>query len=565
MIYSIKNLHKTLGNKVLFEGLDMKIEEGEKVALIGRNGLGKTTLFRIISGEDKDFQGEASIKKNTKLILTQQEHFFTGKDKSFSALDYILDDIPDYRKLAAELKTFEENLSDNLDEIQTYTDAVTTFSEMGYYQVEERILSTLEDFGLNFDRTLGPMQDLSGGQKRFVELARVMYSAADIALIDEPTNHMDYLGKEKFIEWVNETNLTLFIITHDRDVLKTVDRVIELKDKKISEYPGNYDAYLKQNSLKTTGGIYEYEIALKRLEKLKKQINEARVVKMKARDRSARIREENFQREYDELKDNLVKPSFWIDQDSKDQLSDTVIEKYDKYKQKNIRVVNNDRNKEHKKILLEVKNLSVGYDHPLFKSVNFRLEHGDKVFIKGRNGAGKSTLVKTIIRAIDQAMLDKITYGQSEVKEDKSGPKIFIGEIKPNDSVRLGFYEQEIKSEYLKNTLEEAAMNIFHNQGIEMNQQQIKNILGQYLFDPMNDANVLVSNLSGGQKARLQIIKMMSNNPNILILDEPTNHLDLPSIEELENSFLDYHGAIIYITHDNYLVNKLGGEVVRLD
>ena len=565
MIYSIKNLHKTLGNKVLFEGLDMKVEEGEKVALIGRNGLGKTTLFRIISGEDKDFQGEVSIKKNTKLILTQQEHFFENKDKNFSALDYILDDIPDYRKLVTELKDFEVNLSDNLDHIQNYTDAVTRFSELGYYQVEERILSTLEDFGLNFDRTLGPMQDLSGGQKRFVELARVMYSAADMALIDEPTNHMDYLGKEKFIEWVNNTNLTLFIITHDRDVLKTVNRVIELKDKKISEYPGNYDAYLKQNSLKTTGGIYEYEIALKRLEKLKKQINEARVVKMKARDRSARIREENFQREYDELKDNLVKPSFWIDQDSKDQLSDTVIEKYDKYKQKNIRVVNNDKNKEHKKILLEVKNLSVGYDHPLFKSVNFRLEHGDKVFIKGRNGAGKSTLVKIIIRAIDQTMLEKISYGPSEVKEDKSGAKIFAGELKPSDSVRLGFYEQEIKSEYLKNTLEEAAMNIFHNQRIEMNQQQIKNILGQYLFDPMNDANVLVSNLSGGQKARLQIIKMMSNNPNLLILDEPTNHLDLPSIEELENSLLDYHGAIIYITHDNYLVNKLGGEVVRLD
>lgn len=562
MLLKITNLHKSIGLKELFENLSLSINEGEKVALIGRNGLGKTTLFKIITGEDMEFQGDIEIKKNIKIILTRQEHFFK---ESITALDYILDHVPNYRELKSYIKKREETLGTNIKEIEEYTDAITKFSEIGYYDIEERILQSLEDFDVNIDKALGPMESLSGGEKRFVELVRVMYSNADLALIDEPTNHMDYVGKAAFIKWLNTTKQTIFVITHDRDVLNNVDRIIELKEKKMLSFEGNYDNYLKQNSNETVSKINSYETDLKKIEKAKKQMLTARNLKFKAKGKkgrvSARIREERFKREYENLADNLNKPSFWIDQESKEEISDKVIEKYDRYKEKNITISANNSN-EHKKLLLKISKLSVGYDKPLFENINFELFHGDRVFIKGRNGAGKSTLVKAIIKYICQENHQQIE--QRGGLRSNWGGHIIQGEVKFSSSLKIGVYEQEVNPKYLDKSLSDAIIDVYTDQGLPINLQKVQNILGSYLFDPRTDATLTFNKLSGGQKARFQIIKMLSNNPNLLILDEPTNHLDLPSIEELENTLLNYHGAILYISHDNYLIRKLGGKVVEI-
>ena len=555
MLVKITNLNKSIGSKDLFNELSLSINEGEKVALIGRNGLGKTSLFRIVAGEDKDFTGVIELKKETRIIMTQQEHH--TQNPEITALDYILNDAYLYRDLKARLSVDPETLGEDMDKIQDYSDAVMHFSELGYYEIEDKIISSLEDFGVNMEKALGPLRQLSGGEKRFVELVRVMFSNSNLVLIDEPTNHMDYVGKQKFIDWLIHDSgkgfmedSAMILITHDRDVLKHVDRIIELRDKKMTSFVGNYDAYLKQNSIKTVSSIAEYEISLKRLEKLESQIREARVTKIQSFNQSARIREERFQKEYDDIKANLKKPSFWIDEESKELMSDKVVDKYEKYKEKNINILkNNDR--EHKKELLKITNLFVGYEHPLFKNIHFNLNHGDRFMIKGRNGAGKTTLIKTILNQFDN-------------NKYSSKSTIFSGEIKFNVGVRIGLYEQEISEVFLKSTLSDAIYKVYEEAKIEINDRKVKGLLNQYLFDPMTDGERKIEILSGGQKARFQIIKMLVNNPNLLILDEPTNHLDLPSIEELEKSLQEYHGAILYITHDTYLMEKLGGEVVLI-
>lgn len=565
MLLKVENLEKSIGLKELFHELSFRIEEGEKVAIIGRNGLGKTTLFRILNGEDNEYYGTIEMQKGLKLVVTRQEHFLS---EEVTPLEYILDDVPKYRQLQQIIKKYEKSPTHEWEVIQEYSDAINDFSQLEYYQIEDKILESLKDFQIDEEMALESMSRLSGGEKRFVELVRVMYSGADIALIDEPTNHMDYVGKAKFIEWLDAIDKTMLIITHDRDVLKHVTRILELKDKKFFSFNGNYDAYTKQNSLGTVTGIEAYELGLKNLDKAKKQMLDARTAKLSAKSNKGRIqakvREERFQKEMEKLKSELEKPSFWIDKESLEQISDTVVDKYEKYKEKNI-TIRHKVQSEHKKELMLVKNLSVGYSEPLFSNIFVQLYHGDRLFIKGRNGAGKTTLVRTLINLIieENSELNQ-AYIKSHHNDRASNAKIYYGTYKFSQKLKLGIYEQEIDKKYLNLTLSDAVGEVYKELDLPVNQQAINNVLGSYLFNPETDANLTFDKLSGGQKARFQLIKMLASNPNLLILDEPTNHLDLPSIEELENTLLDFPGAIIYISHDNYFINKMGGEVIEL-
>lgn len=563
MFLKALNLHKSIGTKDLFEDMSFIINKGEKVSLVGRNGLGKTTLLKIISGEDKDYTGEFEIKKGLRVIMTRQEHFLS---EDVTPLDYVLNDVPHYRYLKNIISNPE--LSDDLEKIQEFSDAVVRFSELNFDYIEEEIIESLNSFQITIDQALDSMSKLSGGEKRFVELVRIMYSGSDVALIDEPTNHMDYVGKARFIEWMNNTKHTLFIVTHDRDVLKEVDKIYELRDKKIVGFTGNYDAYLKQNSLKTTTAITDYENGLKQLDKLHKQMLEARRRKLMAKSDNgrgiAKAQEEKFSRLYDELKESLEKPSFWIDQESLEDIADNVVDKYQKYKDKNINIKTHELN-EHSKELLRIKSLSLGYDEPLFKDISFEVFHESRIFIKGRNGAGKSTLLKRVIEEVRYAHLDRDGKSTKEDKEKRSYlSNLFAGEIKISPKIRIGVYEQEIGHSYLQMTLSQGIRKIYDDLDIPVNDQKIKAVMGSYLFNPYDDFNLQISNLSGGQKARFQLIKMLANNPNVLILDEPTNHLDLPSIEELEKTLQGFKGGIIYVTHDNYLVEKLGGKTIEI-
>ncbi len=540
MLISTKQLSKSIGAKTLFTDLNLNINPNEKVALVGRNGQGKTTILNILGDIDHDFHGEVSKKKDLKVVLTKQEHH---EGTNISALDYILNNVPHFKKYEKILHDFENGTITDTD---IYLEAVDYYSTHGYYHIKELILATLIDFQFTEEKAYMPLVNLSGGEKRFVELVRMMYSKSDLLLIDEPTNHMDYIGKERFISWLNEATEGMLIVTHDRDVLMHVDRIIELKDQTLFSFKGNYDAYLEQNTTQTKNSVVLYNNQLKKLAEAKKRVEWG--LQMRAKSKAWKIRYDHWLKDYEKIKNEMRKPSFWIDQDSVEELDKVVSDSYEKFKEKNIKIT---AQLDEKRIieLVSVKNLSLGYSSPLFSNINFSAGHEDRIFIKGRNGAGKSTLVRTIL---------------SVYKNEVPKAQIFDGEIKLGPNLRIGEYEQEIDVKYLNLTLEEAVNKVYEHHNIPVDSMKINSILSQYLFDPKIDAHQKILNLSGGQKARFQLIKMFANKPNLLILDEPTNHLDLPSIEELENALLNFHGGIIFISHDTNFIKKLDGEVVEI-
>ncbi len=541
MILQTAGLTKTIGAKNLFNDLTFSIDDGEKVALIGRNGQGKTTLLKMLAGEDSDYEGDLELRKNLRTTLTRQEHI---TDNHIKAIDYILNSVPMYAEYGKILHDFEQELH---TDIHLYSKAQEYFTDHGYYYITDQILGTLKEFQISAEEANQPLVTLSGGEKRYIELARLMYSESELYLIDEPTNHMDYIGKGQFIEWMNSVDESMLIVTHDRDVLRHVDTIIELKDKKVYSFRGNYDYYLDLNTSQTTNSVKQYQNQLNRLEEAKKRVEWGN--RMRAKSKAWKIRYDHWLREYEEIKAVTVKPSFWIDQESTEDLDKKVSESYHKFKEKNIAVaINSDKQRITQ--LLTVKDLSLGYDDsPLFSDITFSLRGGEHLFIKGRNGAGKSTLVKTIM---------------SVSKNEVPDATMFDGQITIGTGVRIGEYQQEIDAKYLSLTLEQAIMSVYEANGLPIDDQKIKGTMAQYLFDTKVDARQKIENLSGGQKARFQIIKMLTANPNLLILDEPTNHLDLPSIEELEKSLLAFQGGIIYISHDTYFIEHMGGEVVEI-
>ncbi len=551
MLLTVDIESKTIGNKELFKGLHFTVQPHEKIALIGRNGVGKTTLFNVLSGADTDYAGTVRQGRGIRLVSTAQEHH--GVEQQ-AVLQYVLHNLPDYSRLKRIIDTYPETMGDNLKKIETYSDALQRFADLDYYRAEEKIIRSLESYQVSEAMANGPMARLSGGQKRFVELVRVEHADADIALIDEPTNHMDDVAKIAFIEWLKAAKQTVLVITHDRDVLAQVDKIIEIKDGRAAVFKGNYEAYLKQNTTTTATKIHDYEIGLKTLDNLHKKILWARARKPSwhgtADQRNPfEVMERRLQKEYDTIKSNLAKPSFWIDRESAQGLTKKVGDNYAKFKAKNIRV-STARADTHSSELLTVEKLVLGYDgRELFEPLTFQLQHGLRLRLIGRNGAGKTTLVAAI-RAASQGA---------------TPPTQLHGKITCGKKLRLSIYEQELPHTLMHRTLADAIEDIYLDQNLPVSSEMVQRLMADYLFDPRTDGNLLIGQLSGGQKARLQIITMLANNPNLLILDEPTNHLDLPSIEELENALLKYRGAVLYVTHDSYFAGSLGGTELRLN
>ncbi len=548
MLINLTNIRKAIGTKVLYDGLDLTIQPGEKLGLIGRNGIGKTTLLGIMAGTDHDFTGTIDRRRGLIIASTAQEHHGVMDQP---VLEYVLENLPEYAHLHHIIETHPATMGDDMTLIGEYTDALTRFGELGYYDIQERARQELVDFQLPPERIDGPMRNLSGGQKRFVELVKVTLSDAHLALIDEPTNHMDYIAKEAFIEWLEAAQQAVVVITHDRDVLAAVDRIVEIKDHEALSFNGDYEAYLKQNGRTTMNAMEQYEFDQRTLANMHKQVIEARRKKNMAAGPSAtrfRIMEDRLQRQYDELKSRIQKPSFWIDAEQLDTMQSKAVEKYDRYKAKNIRI-HTTGPAEGQRILLSVEDLSLGYDKPLFEHVSLALRQGERIELKGRNGVGKSTLIRAILATARQAKL---------------GAQAYAGTIELDPRVTIGVYEQEIDAKYLDQPLGEAIMTVYREHDVAVNDQKVRQVLSDYLFDPQLDGALPIHRLSGGQKARFQLIAMLCHAPNLLILDEPTNHLDLPSIEELEKALDRYTGAILYISHDSYFTRNVGGEVVEI-
>lgn len=543
MILDIEITDKTFALENLMQKVRFSVTDGEKVGVIGRNGAGKTTLFNIIAGLDTDYTGSVIFRRGATVVTTAQEHHqFLDK----TVLQYILSGLPEYEKLSRIIETYPETMGENWRKINEYSEALERFNAKGFYQIEEKIERELANFQLD-GLAHRKLAELSGGQKRLLEIVKVMQAQAQLALIDEPTNHMDYVAKQIFIDWLKSAKEAMLIITHDRDVLGVVDRIVELKDKRIFSYKGNYDAYLTQNTVKTTSGMNEYEVVQRKIENLRQQVRYARSKKASWTGTADKrnpfvVMENRLTREINELL-KIEKPSFWIDQNSVETLDHKQTERYAKYKARNIRVAASDATRSGKSVLLGVKNLSLGYDKPLFSDVNFELHDGERLEIRGRNGAGKTTLVQAVL-------------GTGAAQK-------FAGEIFVKPELKIGVYNQEIASDYFQLSLCAAVEKMYLDRKLSISEQKVRQLLSDYLFTP-TDIHTPVAQLSGGQKARFQLIAMLADDPQLLILDEPTNHLDLPSIEELENALKKYHGAIIYISHDNYFRQSLPAEILQI-
>ncbi len=542
---------KSIGARKLLSEFEAWISDGEKVGLIGRNGAGKTTLLRILTGVDEDFDGSIEKPKHALLMATEQEH--APSKSGQTTLAHISERLPRFAELHNIIETYPETMGDSMHKMTVYSDALTEFSDRGYYDVENTIQALFDAYQLDNGLLDQPFDSLSGGQKRLVELMTIQLSKPTIAILDEPTNHMDYIAKAAFIQWLRNAKHTVVVISHDRDVLSVVDRVIELKDAKAHTFPGNYDAYLSQNAVTTVNQMQAFETTEKRIANIKEQIEYARAKAPGYKGKAAKnpwvVMREKLERELNGIMQTHEKPSFWIDRESSAQLRPKVVEKYDKYKAKNIKVKANNSDQLSDR-LIQLQDVSLGYDgKALFEPLSFSLGSNDRLHIVGRNGAGKTTLV----RAIRSAYAGKL-------------PDTLIGRgvIDCASALRLSVYEQEIGPELLDMSLRDAIEQIYYDKNIVATEQIVMRTMGNYLFDPFGDRDTPVKQLSGGQKARLQLIRLLAGDPNMLILDEPTNHLDLPSIEELENALKAYSGAIIYISHDEYFGRTLGGDVLRI-
>ena len=661
MIADIHITEKSFGDKTLMRDVKFSVDDGEKVGVVGRNGVGKSTLFGILAGTDSDYTGEVIFQRGITVASTAQEHHGLGDQ---TVLSYILAGLPEYATLKKIIDEYPETMGDNMRKIEEYTQALERFDQKGFYQIEEKIGRELDNFQLSGcgERPLG---SLSGGQKRLVEIVKIMHSGAHLALIDEPTNHMDYVAKQQFIDWMSsQPRQAMLIITHDRDVLGRVDRIIELKDGRAVSYRGNYDAYLKQNAQATAAGMNNFEQVEKRMTNLQQKVLDYQRLKEKSRNpgtiQKFKRLENEARAELAELSE-MDKPTFWIDKESAGQLDYKSAERYGKFKARNIRLSMKDAASRSQHVLVRIEDAAVGVsERILFEGVNIDLREGEAVELRGRNGAGKTTLIRMLLgqrRGSDSSLSDsrqnsarpsrkhlslqagapptdpadalgaplperqslqkksltsqlKCTQKKSEMPlasnaltaappaleavehsriasapaersrsissgdaSEKSTPAqecgaavtpiLYSGNLFLDPQVRVGVYEQEIDERYLADPLEVAIEKLYLSRDLPISETKIRQLLADYLFTEA-DRMTPLARLSGGQKARFQIIAMLANDPQLLILDEPTNHLDLPSIEELETALAKYSGAILYVSHDNYFRQEIGGEVVQI-
>jgi len=543
MIADITITEKSFGPKSLMQNVRFSVDDGEKVGIIGRNGIGKSTLFGILAGHDTDFSGDIIYRQNTVVVATQQEYHGIAAD--VTALQYVLAGLPEYPELSHVIETYPATMGDNMSKIHRYTEALQRFDDKGFYQIEEQIEREFDALQLPGIAHQAFMT-LSGGQKRLVDIVKVMHSDADLVLVDEPTNHMDYIAKAQFVEWLKGAREGVLVITHDRDVLREVDRIVELKDGGAQSFKGNYDAYLKQNAMTTSTQMNDFEMIERRITNLKEKVIGYQRFKEKARNPSTIQRfkrlEENARKELAELQAK-EKPTFWIDKESVSDLHYKTAAQYEKFKARNVRINMKGGESRSQHVLVTARGLSLGYDSPLFTDVNIDLRVGEALELRGRNGAGKTTLIKALLGS------DEVTrYG---------------GTLTLDPGVHYGVYEQEISPVYFDLPLGVAIERMYLDRDLSISTTKVRSLMHDYLFED-SDSAVPLKQLSGGQKARFQLIAMLANDPKLLILDEPTNHLDLPSIEELETALTRYSGAIIYVSHDGYFRNKIEGTVITI-
>jgi ATP-binding cassette, subfamily F, member 3 len=519
IVLSCNNLNKSFGIDTILEDVSFTVNEGDKVGIIGVNGTGKTTLFKVLSGIYGYDSGDIFLGKGVEIGYLEQNTNFQSEKTIYEEVLEVFSDLMEMEKYIRnlEIKISEESSNPNskvLDKLMNeYSHKLELFSELNGYGYKSEVKGILKGLGFSDDDIQTPINILSGGEKTRVLLSKLLLKNPSLLLLDEPTNHLDSDAIEWLELFLKQYKGTVIIISHDRYFLdQVVNRVFEIHNKKLKTYNGNYSKFIELSKIEKELEVKKYEDQQKDIKKQEESIE-----RLKAYGREKHLKRARSKEKMLDKVDVLDKPDVFRKRASI-KFSPSVSSGND---------------------VLEVKDISMGYgERILFKDINFNIYRGEKVALIGANGIGKSTLFKIIMNEIVP----------------------LSGTTKLGTNVHVDYFHQEQKTLNLDNTIIDEIWNDHPN----LNQTTLRNMLGSFLFE---DEEVFkkISTLSGGERARVAILKLILSNSNFLLLDEPTNHLDIDSKEVLEEALLSYTGTLFTISHDRYFLNTVVDKILVLD
>lgn len=519
MPIQISHLSKSFGIDTILDGISMNIQDNEKVGLIGANGAGKTTLLKIIAGELSYDSGTIFTPKDSTVGFLKQNPEDDITSTMWDDIMEIFSDITsiEFQMREAEAKMSDTNLSEEAreDVLSQYSKLSASFDAKGGFEINTKIKTVLNGMGFeDFDAKKVRVSTLSGGERTKFSLAKLLLKNPDILLLDEPTNHLDFKTMQWLESYLKSYRGAVIIVSHDRYFLDSlVDTIYEIERTSATRYPGNYTKYLETKKT-------NYEIALKHYEEQQAEIKrlEDYVAKNKVRASTAKSAKSK-QKAVDRI-EVMEKPVLYGK-----ACRFNFEQEFSSYKDV---------------LICEDLELAVndgGMMKTIAKGINLDIKRGEKVAIIGKNGVGKSTLLKTL------AGMNK-TYG---------------GSFEFGRNAQLGFYDQQQELLHEKSTV----LNEIWDRFPRMDEVEVRNLLGTVLFTD-EDVFKRVSDLSGGERARLLLLAIMLEKSNTLLLDEPTNHLDLPSKEALDAAVKKFDGTVILVSHDRYFLNKVADRIIEL-
>ena len=514
MILNATNISKSFGSNEIIKDANFLVNEHEKVAIVGVNGAGKTTLLKILTGEERADSGNVILAKDAKLGYLRQ---INNVDSTLSIIDElytVIEHILNMEKRMLEMQEQMQHLSgEELEALySSYTALTHSYELMDGYAAKSKVIGILKGLGFDENDFERKINTLSGGQKTRVFLAKLLLEEPDIILLDEPTNHLDL----RSIEWLESYLLNykgaVIIVSHDRYFLdKIVSKVIDIENAEVQMYSGNYSDFSAKKQMLLDAKMKEY---LNQQQEIKHQ--EAVITKLKQFNREKSIKRAESRQKQLEKVDRVEAPVTHIE---------------------NMRL-SLDISKESGKDVLTVHDLSKSFDEKhLFSNINFEIKRGERVAIIGDNGTGKTTLLK-IINGLLSPDTGEVIYGSN---------------------VSIAYYDQEHQVLHMDKTLFDEISDTYP----DMNNTQIRNILAAFLFTG-EDVFKKIGDLSGGERGRVSLVKLMLSKANFLLLDEPTNHLDILSKDVLESALNSFPGTICYVSHDRYFINKTATRILDL-